>query len=178
MSKKWYSFIVGGLALCAGAAWGADVRVAFVNSSEVLERAPQAEHARALLQAEFAPRDAQLVADQQKLRSQEERLTRDGMGMSDDERRRLEREVTALQRDLKRARDEFSEDLNIRRNEEFAKLQREVAKVIVEVAKEGGYDLVLENGVVYASDQVDITGKVIDRLKKSQGTGTSTGRKK
>lgn len=173
MSNKWYWIVGGWMALCAGVAWGSEVRVAFVNSGEVLERAPQAESARALLQSEFAPRDAQLVADQQKLHNQEERLSRDGMSMSEEERRRLEREVTTLQRELKRARDEFSEDLNIRRNEEFAKLQREVAKVIVEVAREGGYDLVLENGVVYASDRVDITNKVIDRLKKSQSASVS-----
>jgi outer membrane protein len=171
--KTLYWFVVGWLALCMGAAWAADARIAFVNSSEVLERAPQAVNARELLQAEFAPRDAQLVTEQQKLRSQEERLVRDGATMSDDERRRLEREITTLQRDVKRARDEFSEDLNIRRNEEFARLQREVAKVIVEVAKEGGYDMVLENGVVYASDRVDITAMVIERLKKSQSTSVS-----
>jgi len=176
MSRKKYWFIVGWLALCSASAWAAEVRVAFVNSSDVLEQAPQAENARALLQAEFAPRDSQLVAEQQKLHSQEELLTRDGMTMGDEERRRLEREITALQRDLKHARNEFSEDLNIRRNEEFAKLQREVAKVIADVAKEGGYDLVLENGVVYASDRVDITDKVIERLKKSQSA--SAGRKK
>src|SRR5512139_1512814 len=140
MSKSFNWFLVVCLSLCSAVAIAADVRVAFVNSNEVLERAPQAETARALLQAEFAPRDAQLVADQKKLHTQEERLSHDGVTMSDDERRRLEREVTSLQRDLKRARDEFSEDLNIRRNEEFAKLQREVAKVIVEVAKEAGYD--------------------------------------
>ncbi len=145
-----------------------EVRIAFVNSADILARAPQAEAARTLLQEEFAPRDAQLAAAQKKLRTQEERLSRDGMAMSDSERRRLEREVVTLQRDLKRGRDEFSEDLNIRRNEEFAKLQHEVSRVIVEVAKESGYDLVLENGVVYASDRVDITSKVIERLGKSR----------
>jgi len=173
MSKSFHWLLAGCIGLCVMTAEAADVRVAFVNSSEVLEHAPQAESARALLQAEFAPRDAQLVADQKKLRSQEDRLSHDGITMSDDERHRLEREVTSLQRDLKRARDEFSEDLNIRRNEEFAKLQREVAKVIADVAKENGYDLVLENGVVYASDRVDITDKVIERLKKSQNATTS-----
>lgn len=173
MLKTLYWFVIGGLALCAGSVWGADARIAFVNSNEVLERAPQAEYARTLLQSEFAPRDAQLVAEQQKLHSQEERLVRDAMAMSDEERRRLEREVTTLQRVVKRARDEFNEDLNIRRNEEFARLQREVAKVIVEVAKESGYDLVLENGVVYASDRIDITGQVIERLKKSQSASAS-----
>lgn len=170
MSKKMQWLAAAWLILGSAMAQAAEVRIAYVNIADILERAPQAEAARSLLQAEFASRDAQLVTEQKKLRSQEERLTRDGMVMSESERRRLEREVVTLQRDFKRARDEFSEDLNIRRNEEFAKLQHEVGRVIVEVAKEGGYDLVLENGVVYASDRVDITGKVIDRLAKNHST--------
>lgn len=172
MSKMKQWLVITWLVTGASLAQASEVRIAFVNSGDILERAPQAEAARTLLQEEFAPRDAQLVADQKKLHTQEERLSRDGLTMKESERRRLEREVVTLQRDLKRARDEFSEDLNIRRNEEFAKLQREVARVIVEVAKEGGYDLVLENGVVYASDRVDITDKVIERLSKSR-TNTS-----
>lgn len=150
----------------AASAFAADVRIAFVNTNKVLEQAPQAESARTLLQNEFSSRDARLVAQQKKLRSQEERLAHDGT-MNNEERHRLERDVVAQQRELKRARDEFTEDLNIRRNEEFARLQREVASVIVQVAKELDYDLVLESGVVYASDRVDITPQVLARLKKN-----------
>lgn len=171
MSKRLNGVLLACWLAGASTVGAAEISIAFVNANVVLEQAPQAESARLLLQSEFSARDAQLVAEQTKLRAQEERLNRDGVTMGDEERRRLEREVVAQQRDLKRARDEFAEDLNIRRNEEFARLQREVAQVIADLAKEGGYDLVLENGVVYASDRVDITRKVVDRLKRSQAIG-------
>lgn len=86
--------------------------------------------------------------------------------MSDDERRKLERDILGQKRETKRARDEFTEDFNIRRNEELAKMQREIALSIVSLAKEKGYDLILENGVIYASERVDITNEVIARLKQ------------
>ena len=143
-----------------------EARVAFVNTPLVLEQAPQAEAVRTTLQAEFAPRDAKLAEEQQAIRQLEERLLREATLMSDDDRRRLERELLSLQRELKRSRDEFSEDFNIRRNEELARMQREIAQSIIRLAREMGLDMVIENGVIYASERVDITQRVIDRLKQ------------
>ncbi len=154
------------LVLFVGNAIAADVRVAFVNTSQILEQIPQGEASREELQSEFSPRDDSLIASQKKLKSLEDKLARDGAVMTEDARRELERDVLGQQRELARARDEFAEDLNIRRNEEFAKLQRLVVDTIVRIAKEDSYDLVLEAGVVYASDKVDITDKLISRLKQ------------
>lgn len=141
-------------------------RIAFVNTPQVLEQAPQAEAVRNTLQSEFAPRDTKLVSEQKKIKELEEKLARDAAVMSDEARRKLEREIISQKRENKRARDEFTEDFNIRRNEELAKMQREIASSIVNLAKEKGYDLILENGVIYASERVDITEEVISRLKQ------------
>jgi len=141
-------------------------RIAFVNTPQVLEQAPQAEAVRNTLQSEFAPRDAKLVAEQKKVKELEDKLARDSAIMSDEERRKLERDVLSQKREIKRARDEFNEDFNIRRNEELSKMQREIALSIVSLAKEKGFDLILESGVIYASDRVDITTEVIERLKQ------------
>lgn len=147
-------------------AQAADAQIAFVNTPRILEQAPQAKAARERLEREFAPRDGELVAAQKSLKAQEERLTRDGAIMREDERQKLEREILAQQRELKRSREAFTEDLNLRKNEEFAKLQRIVADAIVTIAKQSGYDLIFESGVVYASDKVDITKKVLDYLQQ------------
>lgn len=158
------------LAVCAVMpTQAADIQVAFVNTPEVLKEAPQAKNARERLKSEFAVRDQELVKSAGKLRKLEEKLNRDGAVMSEAERRDLERDIVAERRELQRSRDEFTEDFNIRRNEEFAKLQRKVAKAIIDLAKERNYDLILEAGVVYASDRVDITKQVIDRLKAQAG---------
>ena len=145
------------------------VRIAFVNTPKILKEAPQAQNARERLKSEFAVRDQNLVESANELRKLEEKLSRDGAVMSETERRDLEREIVSERRELQRSRDEFTEDFNIRRNEEFAKLQRKVAKAIVDLAKKEGFDLILEAGVVYASDKVDITDQVIGQLKKQSG---------
>lgn len=146
------------------------VSVAFVNTQKVLEEAPQAAAAREKLQHEFAPRESELVAAQKRYKSLEDKLARDGEVMNETEKRKLEREIVTQQRELKRSRETFTEDVNIRRNEEISKLQREVASAIVQLAKENNYDIILESGVVYASDRVDITDQVLKRLNQ-QPTG-------
>lgn len=142
----------------------AEVKIGVVNAQKVLEKAPQADAARKRLDAEFAPRDKSVTEMQKELRRDEERLEKDGAIMSEPERQKLEREIVAQKRDFKRKQDEFREDLNSRRNEEFSKLQKLIADIILAVAKSGGYDLVMTDGVLYASDKVDITDVVLQKL--------------
>jgi len=166
MQNRMQWLLTASLLLLLAPLHAAEVSVAFVNTQRVLEQAPQAASARDKLQREFAPRDSELVSAGKQLKGLEERLSRDSSIMSDSERRKLEREILSLQRELKRDREAFTEDLNIRRNEEFAKLQRDVAAAIVALAKENRYDLIFEAGVVYASDRVDITEMVLQRLNR------------
>lgn len=157
-----FGFAVSAVAVSAESA----PNIAFVNTPQVLEQAPQAEAVRKTLQEEFSARDSKLQAEQKKIKALEDRMARDSLTMSREEQSKLEREILTQKRDLKRSRDEFAEDFNIRRNEELARMQREIASSIVALAKEKGYDLILENGVIFASERVDITRSVIDRLKQ------------
>ena len=157
-----------GAALCTAAfsIHAAELKIGFVNAGRVLEEAPQAEDARLRIEKEFAPRDKALVKVQQAIRKSEEKLARDGAIMSESERRKLERDIISQKRDLKRSKEEFREDLNIRGNEMREKLSRRVLVVITDISKKEKYDLVVSDGVVFANERVDMTGKVIDRLKQ------------
>ena len=62
--------------------------------------------------------------------------------MGEDERLNLERQIRDGQRDLERTENEYLEDLNLRRNEEFGKLQREVLRKRNEYASAQKFDLV------------------------------------
>ncbi|MFQ5660615.1 MAG: OmpH family outer membrane protein [Gammaproteobacteria bacterium] len=148
-----------------------DYKIGAVNAVQLLQQSPQAEKMRAQIQKEFAPRDKELVAVQKKLKEQEDRLAKDSAIMSETERRKLERDIVTRKRDLKRNQDEFREDLTFRRNEEIAKIQKEIVNAIQEVAKQNNYDMVLSEGVLYASKKVDITGLVVEHLKKKSVKG-------
>ena len=145
-----------------------DYKLGAVNAIRVLEQSPQADNARSVIEKEFAPRDKQLLAKQKELKALEDRLVKDGAIMSETERSKLERDIINQKRDLKREQDEFREDFNFRRNEEFAKIQRDIVDAIQKVAKENNYDVVLSDGVIYASPKVDISDLVIEYLKKQQ----------
>lgn len=149
----------------------AEVRIGYVHTKKVVEQAPQAAAASNKLQTEFAAREASIVAEQKKLKQMEEQLQRDSAIMSEEARRKLERDILSMQRDIKRSREEFTQDLNIRRNEEFAKLQRDVRAAIESIAKEEKFDLIFESGVVYVSSRIDLTAKVIERLKQQLSSG-------
>ena len=146
-----------------------DLKLGFVDTARVLKEAPQAERARHKLETEFAPRDEKIVAMQKQLKALDEKQTRDVAVMSDSARRDLERDIIALRRDIKRAREEFTEDFNLRRNDELTKLQKIIFETTVNVAKEQGYDLIFSDSVIYTSKRVDITDIVLERLRLAGG---------
>ena len=152
--------------LHSGYLLAADYLIGFVNLPQVLEAAPQSQAAQTKLQKEFATRDRDLVAAQNKLKDLEDRLTKDGAIMSEDERQRLERDIINGRRDLKRDTQEFQEDVNFRRNEEMNEIQKIIAEAIIDFGKEESYDLVITNGVVFASEKIDVTDQIIELLKK------------
>lgn len=152
-----------GLLLAANVSF-AELKIGFVNIPAVLEKAPQAEKAKKRLEQEFSPRDKQLVAQQKEIQSKEERMSRDGAVMGDTERANLEKDILNKKRDAKRSQQEFSEDFNARRNEELGKLQRRIVEAIRDIAKVQHFDLLLTDGVIYASEQIDVTAQVQQKL--------------
>ena len=148
----------------------AELKIGVVNAVKILEGAPQAEAARKQLEKEFASRDRDLVSRQKQIKEMEDRLTRDGASMGETEARKLERDIVSKRRDLKRDQDEFRDDVNLRRNEEFGKIQKEIVLSIQAVAKSQGYDLVLGDGVIFASEKTDITNAVLEQLRKGGGS--------
>jgi outer membrane protein len=143
----------------------ADVKVGFVNIAAIMEKAPQAEAAAKALEREFSARDSALTADRDAIIELETKLKRDGEVMSESRRGDLERKILKRKREFNRAKDELKEDFNIRRNEELSQLQHQVYAVIVDLAKSEKYDLMVTERVLYASDRIDITDKVLKRLK-------------
>jgi len=168
-----------GAALCLAFAMPApaqtSVRIGFVNVNYVLANAPQTREVNETLTAEFAPREAALVALDAELKANRERLDRDGAVMAQTERTALEREIVNGQRDLERDAGVLQEDVQIRQNELVNELQSTIATRIQAFAVAEGYDLVVTNqGVVYASAAIDITEAVLRALSSGSAAGAST----
>ena len=145
--------------------YAAELKVGVVNAAAVMEQSPQKTRALARLEKEFSSRSKAIETKVKSLRTTQEKLIKDGAIFSVEERKLKERTLVSDQRDIKRLQDEYSEDLSIRRNEELRKLEKEITKTITDIAKKEKYDLILFQGVIYASEKVDITNKVLESLK-------------
>ena len=157
--------LLGLMLTCGLQAYAQGFKVGFVNVAIVLDQAPQAAQARARIEREFAPRDREILSQQQQIRTLEDKLVKNVAVLSAGERERQEAELRQLKRELRRSQEEFREDLNLRRSQELSALQRMVTEVIQDMARGESYDLIMTDGVVFAGDKIDITKRVIERLK-------------
>ena len=85
--------------------------------------------------------------------------------MSLTEKQKKEREIVTAKRELKLKETEFREDLAIRQNEEMAKVQGRLRDAIQAYGKENDFDLILFEGVSFASEKTNITDAVLEKLQ-------------
>ncbi len=142
-----------------------DLKIGFVDMARILKEAPQADMARKKLKDEFDPRDKKIVGLQTRLKKLNDKQGRDAAVMSEGTRKKLDREIISLKRDIKRAREEFTEDFNLLKNEELSKLQKLIIKTTVKVAEDNKYDIILSDNVLYNSKRADITEIVLRQLR-------------
>ncbi|MEO8223555.1 MAG: OmpH family outer membrane protein [Gammaproteobacteria bacterium] len=148
------------------------LKVGFVNVQRLLIESPQANAANRSLENEFAPRQRDLVAKQKTFKDRADKFQKDGAVMGADERRNTENDLRRDERDLTRQVDELREDLNNRKNEELGKLRVNVLREIEAFAKQGGYDLIVSDGL-YVNPSLDVTAQVLQGLQSRPGAAAT-----
>lgn len=144
---------------------GQPVKIGFVNVQRLLIEAPQASAANRALENEFAPRQRDLLAKQNSFKSRAEKFQKDGAVMGADERRNTENDLRRDERDLARQLDELREDLNNRKNEELGKLRVELLREVEGFARQGNYDLIVSDGLLYVNPALDVTAQILQALQ-------------
>ena len=140
------------------------LKIGFVNVQRLLIESPQANAANRALENEFAPRQRDLQAKQKAYKDRADKFQKDGAVMGADERRNAENDLRKDERELQRQIEELREDLNNRKNEELGKLRVNVLRQIEGFAKQGGYDLIVSDGL-YVSPALDVTSQVLQGLQ-------------
>jgi outer membrane protein len=143
----------------------ADLKIGFVNTEKLFRESPLAVKAQKKLEKEFQSREQEIQKQVKQARELQNHLEKEGLTMSEADRGKKQKDLANLTRDIQHAQREFREDLNQRKNEEFAGVQDRARKAIVEIAEKEKYDLIVEN-VVYASPKVDITDRVLKALER------------
>ena len=151
------------LGVAASAAAAADMKIGFVNTERVFREAAPAKRAQQVLEREFSQRNAELAKLEKQGRDLQTDLERENVTLPEAQRREKERQLADISRDFQRKQREIREDLNLRRNEELARVQERATRVINQIAEQEKFDLIIQEAV-FASSRIDITEKVIKAL--------------
>jgi outer membrane protein len=138
-----------------------ELKIGVVNIPALMQRAPQTKAAMDELQEEFAPRQREILAKQKEFEELGTKFQKDNAVMGETERRNMEKELRDLQREITRLQNEYQEDLNLRQNEEMSNLQVSLLQEIQAYASQQGFDLIVGDGVLYASGTVNVTEDVL-----------------
>ena len=167
MSNFFKNLVVASLVTFAiGSAQSAELKVGYVQVDKILQEAPQTAESGKKLEREFNPRSQELDRMAKQIKDLESVLDKEGLTISEAERRNKERDVQNIKIEFQRKQRELREDINLRKNEELGALQDRINKAVQSVSEAEGYDLVVYSGVAYASKKIDITDKVLKTLGK------------
>jgi outer membrane protein len=153
--------------LAAAGAEAADMKIGFVDVERIRRESAPAERASRQLEKEFAPRAQELQRREAQLKSLQASLEKEAMTMVESERRAKEQEFQRMTVDFQRVQREYREDLNLRRNQELAKLFEVADGVIKKIAEADKFDLIVQEAV-FRSSRIDITDRVLKALAEGK----------
>ena len=143
----------------------ASLVIGFVDIAYLIDHSPQSLQARERLETEFLPRQQELT----ELREERSRVESDFTGVDSEDSELLqrgERDIRAIERRIQRLEQAFREDLNIKRNNELKSVRTRVLESVAVFARQEDFDLILTDGVLFASASVDVTQRVLEQLRK------------
>ncbi|MEG2113923.1 MAG: molecular chaperone Skp [Hafnia sp.] len=164
--KKWLYAAGLGMALAVSANVQAADKIAIVNVSSIFQQLPQRATVAKQLENEFKSRATELQGQERDLQSKMQKLQRDGSTMKASDRTKMEKDIMAQRDAFSQKAQAFEQDNRRRQAEERNKLLSRIQDAVRTVAKDKGYDLVIDaNAVAYADSSNDITAQVLKQVK-------------
>ncbi|HET7313680.1 OmpH family outer membrane protein [Salinisphaera sp.] len=140
--------------------------IGVVDLDRLISESPQAKKARQNMAERFAKRKNALEKASDALQSEVDRLKKHSETMSDEARDRLVSKIRDDKNQLQLKQAQYNGDVSDAEQKELDHMRSNLRQVIDRYAKQNGYDLIVGDSVLYASDTVNITDAILNRLQQ------------
>ncbi len=139
---------------------------AYISVKTLLEKSPQAIAANTQLKEQFGEREQGLLDLRNSIQQMEQTYQKDSAIMSAEQKQKAEDNIIQNKRRFQFEQQSLKEDLDAKRRELLQKVQVEIRAVIRQYGEDNGYDFIFsDSSLVFASDTVDITEKILQQLQ-------------
>lgn len=146
-----------------------DTNIAYLDLQKVIRDSKAGKAAKASFQKEFEQKRKIIEQKMNQLEQLRQELIKNSAVMNADARRQKADLISEKEKDLQRTREDFRESLQEKDLELTQKILKDIDGILKNIGKSGNYDIIFEKseaGIVYGSDSVDITDKVIQAYDK------------
>lgn len=159
--------LVALMLLAPGAAFAQGLKIGYVDLQQAINKVDDGKKAKAKLKRDFKKKQDKLDKMQKDLKKMKEDFEGSATMLSDDAKRKkagiFQKKMYELQQTYMKLQGELAKAEAKATKKIFDKM----GKIIQSIAKEKGYDLVLErteSAVLYAKDSMNLTGELIKRF--------------
>jgi outer membrane protein len=160
----------GLLIVAAPLAAQAPTKIGYIDTRRVLQEAPGAQEARATMEREMQGWQQQLQAMDDSLRTMMTDYQQRSLVMSADAKQKREQEIIEKQQGFEQRAQELQTQAGRRQQELMEPIMQRVEGIISEVRQAEGFAMVFDvasEAIVSADPVLDLTNKVIERLKSA-----------
>jgi outer membrane protein len=140
-------------------------KIGVINIQAAIGSTAEGKKAFADLQKKFEPRQRDLQQQQQEIQALQDQLQKQAATLSDDEARRLNRDLEEKQKRFKRNQEDFQADGQQEQQEAVQRLGQKMYRIIYEYGQQNGFALIMESypqlPVYYVA--IDLTEEMIRR---------------
>ena len=165
--------VAGLLAISAPLSAQAALKIGYIDTRRVIQEAPGAADARTTMEREMQTFQTQLNAMEDSLKAMYTDYQQKSLTMSADAKQKREQEITQKNQTFQQRAQELQQQAQRRQQELMAPIMEKVEQIIGDVRKAEGFAIVFDiasEAIVSADPALDLTQKVIDRLKAALNT--------
>ena len=145
----------------------ADTKIAVIDMKEVLSTSTAGKKAQDVIEKKMKSLQASFKSDEASLVNLQKEMEKKGAAWSDSVKREKAVEFQQKRRGLAEKQEKANQELKKLREQNVNPILKKLEDIVGEVASEGGYSVVLpRNVVLYSTNSVDITDKIISELNK------------
>lgn len=159
-------FIV--LLLLSPSSWARDIKIGVLNMQKLQEESPQIKDIMNRMQQRFEEPSKALVKMRDEIAKEEKEYTQNEVLMSPAKKKEVQKALVEKVKSFREKEVNLNKEMQTMRNQEFAVFQNKLTHLLNEMAKKEGFDLILTEGIVFVSDKLDITDKLLTKLKKDK----------
>lgn len=164
--RKLTILFVSAFALLASGMAAAEVKIAAIRSGELIMQSPQFKSGQDKMKVQFDKRQKDLENDAKKFQEDVKKFQKEADLLSPSDRAKQEKDLSSRQVDLNYKQRQLQEDVQNTDRQLTQDMQAKIKDVIAAVAKEKGYDLIVQDPV-FVTPAVDITDAVLKKLQAS-----------